>query len=39
METINCDGNLASEKRSLWRGNIGVMMLTSGIWTFGGQMT
>jgi len=40
METISCDRNMASEKgRSLWRGNIGVMMLTSGIWTFSGQMT
>jgi len=31
---------MASGKaRSLLRGNIGIMMLTSGIWTFGGQMT
>ena len=27
------------KSRSLWRGNIGVIMVTSGIWTFGGQMT
>lgn len=25
--------------RSLWRGNIGIMMVTSGLWSFGGQMT
>jgi len=30
---------IAIKKRSFWRGNLGVMMLTSGLWTFGGQMT
>jgi MFS family permease len=30
---------ISIRKRSLWRGNLSVMMLTSGLWTFAGQMT
>jgi len=30
---------LAEAKRSLWRGNLGVMMISSGLWRIGGRMT